>query len=255
MNLRLLYPLLGLTTILSVNATSSVSATDAPLTTYPRTWKGVASLRTLVRNTSTLKMKAAYPIFSGARPVAQVAGLVIKRDVVDAFESFAKNSQGSKAELGLQGNMKYEYLSLPSLEMNRPKLISATSLLYEFSGGAHGNSATATYVFGYPAGSSRPRLLKLSDFFTDGNAAYKRVHALLMAKLRATKGKEQVASFIIDGEVKSLSRDMLETFITTPAGLKWYFDPYAVAPYAAGSFEVEVSMKELGPKFRAGMLK
>ncbi|RYG72643.1 DUF3298/DUF4163 domain-containing protein [bacterium] len=253
MKLRHLFLLTTVTCSLLV--TSSNAASDDPLEAYPRTWKNVASLRSLTKNSATLKVKAVYPVFSGTRPVAQVAGLVIKRDVMNGFESFVKNSQGSKDELGLRGNMKYEYLSLPTLEMNRPRLISATSLLYEFSGGAHGNSATATYVFGYPVLSSKPRRLKLSDFFTDGDAAYKRVHSLLMAKLRATKGKEQYASFIIDGEVKSLSRAMLETFVATPTGLKWYFDPYAVAPYAAGSFEVKATIKELGPKFRAAMLK
>jgi hypothetical protein len=218
--------------------------------THSKTWKGVASLRTLRKNGKMRKMKAEYPVFSGSRRVAQVAGLVLKQEAVNGFNGFVKESAEQ-----LPGELQYQYDLAPSLVLNRPRLISATTLFYEFTGGAHGMYGTTGYVFGYPQGEAKPRQLHLADFFSDGAAASKRINDLLMAKLRATKGKEQEAMWVIEGEVKWVPVAIRENFVAEADGLRWYFPPYAVGPYANGEYEVKISSRELGPKFRAGLIR
>lgn len=199
-------------------------------------------------------MSASYPIFKGNRAVAELAESVLKREAQSSFNVFEKDSRGSAKKLGLRDGMTYGYSFEPTLVLNRPRFISATTMIYTFTGGAHGLYGTDAYNFGYPASQSRPRQLKLADFFTDGAASTQRVNNLLMAKLRATRGREQEATWIVDGTVAALDKDSLENFVAEADGLRWFFAPYAVGPYAAGEFEVKLSARELGPKFRAGLV-
>lgn len=126
---------------------------------------------------------------------------------------------------------------------------------WEYTGGAHGVGATSGTNFGTPVGATRPRELKLADFFTDGVAASRRINDLLMAKLRATKGTEQEASFVLDGSVKWVDKESRENFVAEKDGLRWFFGPYEMGPYAVGEFEVKLSARELGPQFRASLLR
>lgn len=217
-----------------------------------QSWRGVARLQTLHLKQKTRDISAVYPVFLDSRRVARVAESVIKRDATRNFNSFEKQSRGSAENLGLHDGMSYASEFTPSLVLNAPRLISVAVMGYEFQGGAHGMYGTSGYVFGFPRGSNAPRQLQMADFFADGNRAGARVNRLLMNKLRATKGREQSADFVIDGTVKTLDRAQLENFVVLRDGsLKWFFAPYSVASYADGEFEVSLSPRELGPTFRA----
>jgi hypothetical protein len=217
-----------------------------------QTWRGAARLETLHLKQKTREISAVYPVFLDSRRVARVAESVIKRDASRDFRAFEKGSRGSAKDLGLMSGMSYASEFTPALVLNAPRLVSVAVMGYEFQGGAHGMYGTSGYVFGFPRGSNAPRQLRLADFFTDGSAAKARVNRLLMNHLRATKGREQSADFVIDGTVKSLDPAQLENFVVLPNGsLKWFFAPYSVASYAAGEFEVSLSSRELGPTFRA----
>ena len=218
---------------------------------YQNSWKGIATLKTLSKREKTRELSAAYPNFYGSRPVAQVAGLVLKHAAMDGFESFEKDSRGGAKKLGLSPGMSYSYSFAPTLVLDRPRFISATAMVYSFTGGAHGMYDTRTYNFGYPETQGRPRQLELADFFSDGAGAYTRVNALLLSQLRRTRHRDPEATWVVDGTVRTLDPAMLENFVAEADGLRWYFAPYSVGPYAAGEFEVKLSARELGPKFRA----
>ncbi len=235
----------------AVFAQESEGTTDS----YKKTWAGVASLKTLEKKEKTRELIAVYPVFNGARPVAQVAESVLKKNAMNDFNGFEKDSRADAQALGLQGEMKYVFELKPSLVLNRPRLISTTSLFYQFTGGAHGIYGTTGQVFGYPHGSAKPRQLKFADFFSDVALARKRVNNLLMAKLRATKGREQEATWVVQGEVKFVTNDQMENFVAEKDGLRWFFWPYVMGPYVVGELEVKLSTRELGPNFRAAMLR
>lgn len=256
MKTRLLFSLLG-AALLAAPVFAPPALAQSELTTddYKKSWVGVAALKTIEKKEKTREMLAAYPVFLRARPVAQVAQTFLKNDAVRSFNDFEKESRGTAKDLGLSDGMKYSFELTPTLELNRPRLLSITMMVAQFTGGAHGIYGTSGYVFGFPRGATKPRVLKLADFFANDNGARKRVNELLMAKLRATKGKEQEATWTLDDTVKAVTNDQMENFIAQSDGLKWFFGPYAMGPYAVGEFEVKLSARELGPTFRAGMLR
>ena len=221
---------------------------------YQRSWRGVATLKTLSKKDKLRDISVIYPIFSGHRAVAQVAGLKLKRDAISGYNGFVKESRDADSDWK-NDTPEYELDSVPTLVTNLPHFIGVTVMDWQYTGGAHGFGATSGYNFGTPAGGSRPRQLKLADFFSDGAASSKRINDLLMAKLRATKGSEQEATWILDGTVKWVSKDSRENFVAHKDGLHWFFAPYEMGPYAAGEFEVKLSPRELGPRFRAPLLR
>ena len=215
-----------------------------------KTWAGVATLRTLRSKSKNGDLLAAYPVFGGSRRVAQVAGLALKKDATGSFNEYKKKS---RTPTGI--GVPYQLEVSPALVINRPRFISTWVYTYTFDGGVHGYTNTVGYNFGIPNGATGPRRLLLADFFTDGKDASKRVNDLLMAKLRATKGKEQEAMWVLDGTVKWVDVKLRENFVAEADGMRWVFPPYAVGPYANGNYEVKLSASELGPKFRAALLR
>ncbi len=238
----------------ALSASSLTFVAQAKEDDNQRSWRGVATLKTLAKKDKRHDISVIYPIFSGHRAVAQVAGLKLKRDAIDSYNAFEEESREPDPDWK-NDTPEYELDNVPTLVTNLPHFISVSVMDWQYTGGAHGFGGTSGYNFGIPAGASRPRQLKLADFFTDGAASSKRINDLLMAKLRATKDTEQEASFVLDGSVKWVDVNSRENFVAHKDGLHWFFAPYEMGPYAAGEFEVKLSPRELGPKFRASLIK
>ena len=252
MKTRIFLALLG---ALTLSAPAFAQRDEGMTDTYKKSWAGVATLWALTKKESTRELSAIYPVFGGSRPVAQVAGLVLKREAERGFNAFEKESRGTAEQLGVVNpDMKYNYEWAPTLVLDRPRLIAVTTMFYQYTAGAHGGYGTTGYVFGTPISAERPRRLRFADFFSDGNQARARVNRLLMHKLRATKGKESEASWTLDGTVKAVTPAQMENFVAQKDGLTWFFGPYAMGPYSSGEFEIKLSTRELGPRFRAGLL-
>ena len=130
-----------------------------------------------------------------------------------------------------------------------PKLASITIMREGYTGGAHGYGFTDTRNFGLVNG--KPKKLTLEDFFDPTFKPGPYVSKLIVAKLK----KEEGADWVHNGEFKKVEPKQLQRFSASPNGLTWYFNAYEVGPYAAGDFEVKLSVAELGAKFKKGMLK
>jgi len=104
---------------------------------------------------------------------------------------------------------------------------------YRYTGGAHGNQEieTATWWLD-PSG---PRRLSLSDLFAPGADYVARLAPLVLAGLRA-----QDATWVVQGQVTSLTAHDLALYALTPAGMTFTFPPYAMGPYVQGTFTVVV---------------
>ena len=187
MKTRLFIVLLGAATLVAPTLSPLALAQSESKTTN-KTWKGVATLRTLRSKSKNGDLVAAYPVFGGSRRVAQVAGLALKRDAIGSFNEYKK-----KSRTGTGIGLPYELEVNSELVLNRPRFISTWVYTSTFDGGAHGYTNTVGYNFGVPNGETKARRLLLADFFTDGQAASKRINDLLMAKLRATTGTDQEA--------------------------------------------------------------
>lgn len=115
--------------------------------------------------------------------------------------------------------------------------VSAILSIYEYTGGAHGYPYVITAVYDIDSET----LLGLSDII--GSEDYLRSLSRLML------GKVSDLHEVFDGDTirESLapSATNYEQWSVGPDGIMFYFNPYVVAPYAAGIIEVLVTWEEI----------
>lgn len=115
---------------------------------------------------------------------------------------------------------------------------------YEYSAGAHGQSARVYYVFDKKDGS----LVEESEFFRDG---YEEPVTELIRKHLQSDYIPQLEADGFDVEellnspVSPASACVNGVFLPGPKGVSWVFQPYEIAPYSFGIITVEVPWKEL----------
>jgi hypothetical protein len=125
-----------------------------------------------------------------------------------------------------------------SISIDYQKTVSANTETYVFTtgtytGGAHGMQYTTTMTF-----NKLGKMLKITDLFSNPDAGLKLVSDYVKAELM--KGEFADAGAIDAGA--SPTADNYQSFIITNQGLTVIFDPYQVAPYAAGIPRVDVPL-------------
>jgi hypothetical protein len=217
----------------------------------PIPFKGVAKLVTQRHKDKNSDVRAVYPQFSQNTMVTRFANWKLRVASQTRYRDFLGKVKKDIAE-DFQPLAPYGYDELPELHYyHAPRLISTAFAYYSYTGGAHGMSATITTNYGQFAGMSRPKILTLGDFFT-GKGYRKPVEKKLLDTLRGKK--DQVASWVQDGTVKTLTDQQLNNFTVSPKGLTWYFAPYEVGPYAAGPFEVQLKFNDLPTDFKRSVV-
>ncbi len=133
------------------------------------------------------------------------------------------------------------------IESALPNLVSLLCTVYEFSGGAHGNTTLEARDYAVAAdGAAHP--FGLWDVLRKSPANVNKLSGLIVADL-----KRQKASSVVNGGIKDftkeLDQDQLE-FTVVPVGLAFHFSPYAVASYAEGHFRAVIPNRALAPLYR-----
>ncbi len=194
-------------------------------------------------------VKATYPAETGLKESAdRKARLAIEQSLAARIAEFKSNSgvetltDEDAAFQGLGEDRKYA-LDLSYQTYSAPEYVSYLYTVYEDTGGAHPNTYFMSFVFdesGERVGleelfPNNPNWLEeLSLLVSNGVVAQYRARAevedttgLLFEEGLAPK-VENFSNFVIDG-------DTLAIFIP----------PYQVAAYAAGTFEVQIPLKDL----------
>jgi hypothetical protein len=190
---------------------------------------------------------AVYLEFSKSHPLAGVINPFLKNLAAKEHSEWIKLTLETQKDLG-KPTSAWEHEIGMDVMRSTPRLVSIAVSTYDYSGGAHPNHGVDMFNFGLVRGKARQ--LKLADFFATGFNSSAFISKLVIARLK----KEEGATSVQDGEVKTLNAKQLQRFSVGADGLTWYFNPYEVGPYAAGDFEVKLSLKELGPKFNKAML-
>ncbi|MCL4694019.1 MAG: DUF3298 domain-containing protein [Candidatus Hydrogenedentes bacterium] len=132
------------------------------------------------------------------------------------------------------------------LYFSRDGFASVLFYVYTYTGGAHGMTTYAALNVSLRGDAATA--VSLSDLFTpDG---LKKLSDACIADL-----KKQEASGVVDGGVDSLDADALSDFTLSPRGITIYFEPYAVASYAEGPFEVTIAFDSLANELKPDALK
>lgn len=195
-----------------------------------------ASARTLTRQGRSGKPSIAltYPAF-GVDAVDEDIRLWIE-SIAATFERELAAGFGSGEELE-------QYELTCSYDVSRPSA-DAVSVLFEiwtYTGGAHGNLDLITLNYSFITGQR----LTLVDIFEDVDKALALMSAASREELMRRLGGGVGEQMILDGtepDVNNFSSLSLE-----PDGVRIHFQPYQVAPWAAGAQSVSMSLDQLAP--------
>lgn len=181
----------------------------------------------------------AYPQIaeSDAPAVARV-----NRSIRDSLAAFAASIKPRPADF--TGDPEMDHLIVgeaeggPRRTFLGDRLFSSRVDVYAFTGGAHGN--LFSFPFTYDLATGEP--VRLGALFRNGTAWPDTLAALTTARLAAA----QDSSWLFEDRVPAQPGSF--AFFTLGAdSLTVFFPPYAIAPYAAGAFEVTLPYTDLQP--------
>lgn len=128
------------------------------------------------------------------------------------------------------------YFSQFGIDFLSEKFVSINQLVYEYTGGAHGNYATVNSVYSLENGNK----LKIEDLIIDLKSA--NLIKLIVDKLVKIEGRDANSYFGLD-EI-SLENN---NFYLTSKGLVFTWGIYEIGPYAIGETRVLIPTEEIKP--------
>ncbi|MEI0560500.1 RsiV family protein [Brachyspira pilosicoli] len=128
------------------------------------------------------------------------------------------------------------YSSQFGIDFLSEKFVSINQLVYEYTGGAHGNYATVNSVYSLENGNK----LKIEDLIIDLKSA--NLIKLIVDKLVKIEGRDANSYFGLD-EI-SLENN---NFYLTSKGLVFTWGIYEIGPYAIGETRVLIPTEEIKP--------
>ncbi len=186
------------------------------------------------------------------------------RDIKRYMDKYVKsNLESIKVEWNLDGDLyknelklrkdfpdrpiaKYEYnVSYEKFESKKMNTISYIIKSYTFTGGAHGNTSLQTFTF------DKNGLITIDVLLNLNKDNDKNITLMLSDKLKKTLGDQYNEEILKEGlglsgnNIGFLYQTNLMKFVILDEGIKFIFDQYQIAPYAAGNPEVLLSWEEL----------
>lgn len=205
----------------------------------------------ILRKTEQVDINASWPVVGIARVDEESEAFV--KTQVDAFvkdtEELAQALQALAAE---EGNREsafpnlFPYELAISNEVTYPstRVVSILWNVWSFTGGAHG--LLDIVANNYDRSTGFPVLLE--DLFVDPQLAVLQFSKTARRQLSEKDDAAEDGAGLPDEMLLAGTEpveDNFRTFIVTPNGIRIHFQPYQVAPWAAGPQNVEVSLDEL----------
>lgn len=157
-----------------------------------------------------------------------------------AFEKRAlelKEQMIREGKEALEDAQNYGYEARPyslfidyDISYNEKNIISITSTYYQYTGGAHGNTLTETSNINLKTGEK----IELKDLFKQG-VNYKKIITEEIKKQMALNDKFYSNAA---AELETISDN--QSYYIEEGGLVVYYQPYEIAPYAAGAPEFRI---------------
>jgi Protein of unknown function (DUF3298) len=197
----------------------------------------------------TEKYEARFPVFTSPLPFHQDINHRLRKDANEAATEFTKDGIRHMIDGVRMPGLENEYEGFDGIFVVyfSDQLVSLRKSSWAYSGGAHGNGGSSGLNFVTYQGKARE--LQLADLFVPGGKWEKRLSDLCLADL-----KQQGASWTLNGTTTNFTFSDDSAFSVSPAGLIFYFAPYAVGSYAEGEFEVILPWPSLRGYFRSNSL-
>jgi len=172
---------------------------------------------TIVDNGKGYEIAAAYPITKSATITGVFSSFIY--NVIESFKADAVEG------VEMPEGYRPVTLDITYKEEKYEKADNYIFLIYTDTGGAHGLSATRTFVF-----NKTGEQIKLDDLFTNGINGLGTIADYVKKELMKREFADE--KWVSDGAAPL--EDNYQNFIVSDAGVTFIFDPYQVAPYAAG---------------------
>lgn len=185
---------------------------------------------------------------AAAQKAQQVMGRWLAEDLAGFRDDFIADSPTSEdiEILGLAEGTKYSH-EVAYEAYRSDTTVSYRFDIYEYTLGAHGNFYYKTFTF-----DQQGNELKLSDLFvatsTNSHADWlKRVSSIASAEIQkqliTQVGADLSTDFFADGVAPE--EENFANFVLDGDTIKFFFPPYQVAPYVAGTFEADIPLSQL----------
>lgn len=211
------------------NIPDQPSPTETAVIPAATPWASVEVEKKLINESNQYyTIDAAYPVTKDERITVQLKGFV--EEQIAAFKDDTSWVTDPSIESASEGSL--------SLDINYREDRSTHADTYIFSivtytGGAHGLQVTRTFAF-----DEAGKAIGVTDLFTNGEAGLKTVATFVQKEI--TKKNISDASWIAEGA--AASAENYQTFVISDTGVTFVFDPYQVAPYAAGTQNILVPL-------------
>ncbi len=182
-------------------------------------------------NAAILKTIAANTLSTEKQPVPATIGEVAAAFVEAGEESMRDEKQHA---------WPWEAQVSADVLLNQPGIVTVSIFSYTFTGGAHGMSTTRYLVFD----TQSVRQLALHDLFKPGFK--KTLDRMIERRFRQMRGLKPGEP--LNGEKGGLFDNRIShtgNFAVTGSGIRFLYNQYDIAPYAAGPIEIELPFGEL----------
>lgn len=148
--------------------------------------------------------------------------------------------QSFRTEIDGYDDLRYRYEMRVGYNISKtPAATSVTFEIYSYTGGAHGNLDIITQSFLNRTGES----IAVADMFHDMEAALASMSTYSYQKLDTSLGDMHIEDMLRNGTSPDI--DNFSSIALTPTGIRIHFQPYQVAPWAAGPQQIEMPLEEL----------
>lgn len=194
----------------------------------------------ITKKTEKLVLEIQYPAIGQDQIDAPIAEWA--KDLALNFENMTSEQTDETEEGGEKlpfSDQPYELKA--SYEISRPSdiAISIAWEIYTYTGGVHGNVDFIVLTYDLRDGSE----LDIYDFFTDLDTALEHLSSYCYRVLPEALGDMYIEDMMHSGA--SPDADNFTSLALTPTGVRVYFQPYQVGPYAAGSHKIDIPLEEL----------
>ncbi|WP_190279564.1 DUF3298 and DUF4163 domain-containing protein [Ornithinibacillus gellani] len=195
----------------------------------------------LIEEKESYKITFSFPRFS----IPEIDALVaepMQKEFEEEVKRIKENAENLSEE---EKELESQYQSLFDVSFSEPvitdEFISILFNDYIYGGGVHGDYG----VTGFNFDIQKKRVIQLEDVIQDMNKLDKLAEKTLEKLIQKEVVIPNGSYFDIAEESTKPDPKNYANFTLTTDGIIFYFNPYAVAPYAAGLIEVTFSNKEL----------
>ncbi len=198
---------------------------------------------------------ANYATSTPLRGNANAAAIALMQnfvaDTITQFKTDGNFSNLTPQDIKMMGfdQGREEKLNIVYLVFSSPRTISYVFTTYLDTLGAHGNLFFHTFTFNTATGAP----VALADLFLPGSDYLGTLSTLARAKLPAVIGPDATDARMLNAGTVPEDKSFSAFFIDNGT-LGILFDPYAVAPYAAGPQTLQLPLSELSsilkPEYR-----